>query len=65
MLSAGPGSRAFVERCAELVRDLPRLRSMRAGVAVFAAASWSWSRCVDEYLRLYADARTNAASRKR
>jgi glycosyltransferase involved in cell wall biosynthesis len=57
LLSAGAGSSGFVERCAELGRGLPRLQAMRADVAAFAAATWSWSRCADQYLEMYADAR--------
>jgi len=57
LLSAGPGSRDFTARCAELERDVPGLRKARAGVASFAAAAWSWKRCADQYRELYAEAR--------
>ena len=60
LLSAGSGAREFVDRCDELARDLPRLRAMRADVAALAAATWSWSRCADEYLEMYRDARYRA-----
>ena len=57
LLSAGPGSRDFTARCAELGRDVPSLRKARAGVAAFAAAAWSWERCAGQYRELYAEAR--------
>ena len=56
LLSAGPGSRDFTERCAELGRDVSGLQKSRAGVAAFAAA-WSWKLCADQYRELYAEAR--------
>ena len=62
LLSAGPGSRDFTARCDELRRDLPVLRRMRAGVAAFAAATWSWSRCADEYLEMYGHAAARACT---
>ena len=62
LLSAGPGSRDFTARCDELRRDVPALRRMRSGVAALAAAAWSWRRCADEYLEIYADAAARAGA---
>jgi len=63
LLSAGPGSRDFTARCAELASDLPALEGMRAAMAAFAASAWSWNRCADAYLEMYAQAGARGGSR--